>query len=368
MGWSEGLPRKATGDVDAPADEQGGVQTPDVDLPPPPSVESPTLPPPASTADVPVPPPPQQRSWETAAPPPQQAASQEGWRQRHPLLTGGLAIIGLLFVLGIVTSALGNGGGGSGNAGDGGGSGGVVKDEGSGETFTRKNYGVLVANPNEHAGAKVDVTGQLLDNPEGQGNEVAFQMWADPVKIDWNAIVRTDRSALKFGTDDYVHVNGTVLGEMEGENAMGGMVSAVEVEADEVERVDAMAAVDPTQKTVEVVQPRGADGFSVTLNKVEFGLKHTRVYLTARNDSVKAAKFDFYASKIIQGGNRIGQNDPFDYHLPKPKPGLQPGEETEGVVIFGHADPSRPLQVSLAWEHGGFMAPRPEPLVFAVTP
>src|SRR5215203_5234468 len=64
MGWSEGLPRKATGDVDAPADEQGGVRTPDVDLPPPPTVESPTLSPPASTADVPVPPPTQQRSWE----------------------------------------------------------------------------------------------------------------------------------------------------------------------------------------------------------------------------------------------------------------------------------------------------------------
>jgi hypothetical protein len=135
-----------------------------------------------------------------------------------------------------------------------------------------------------------------------------------------------------------------------------------------VERVEAMAAVDPTQKTVEVDQTRGSEGFYVKLKKVEFGPKHTRVYLTARNDSDKAAKFDFYSSKIIQGGDRVGQNDPFDYNLPKPKPGLQPGEETEGVVIFGHADPSQPFQVSFAWEHGGFMADRPEPLVFEVAP
>jgi hypothetical protein len=128
---------------------------------------------------------------------------------------------------------------------------------------------VLVANPNEHVGAKVDITGQLLDNPENQGNDVAFQMWADPVKIDWSTIVRTDRSALKFRTDDYVHVSGTVLGEMEGQNAFGGTVSAVEVEADNVERVGAMAAVDPTQKTVEVGQTRSSsEGFSVTLKRL----------------------------------------------------------------------------------------------------
>jgi hypothetical protein len=116
------------------------------------------------------------------------------------------------------------------------------------------------------------------------------------------------------------------------------------------------------------LRDRGSEGFSVTLKKVEFGPKHTRVCLTARNDSEKAAKFDFYGSKLIQDGKRVGQNDPFDYHLPKPKPGLQPGEETEGAVIFGHADPSQPLQVSFAWEHGGFMAGRCEPLVLEVAP
>jgi hypothetical protein len=97
-------------------------------------------------------------------------------------------------------------------------------------------------------------------------------------------------------------------------------------------------------------------------------MKHTRVYLTARNDGAKVAKLDFYGSKIIQNSNRVGQNDPYDYNLPKPQAGLQPGEQTEGAVIFGRADPSQPLQVSFAWQYGGFMAPKPEPLVFAVTP
>jgi hypothetical protein len=49
MGWSESLPRKAEGEACAPTEEQV-VQTPEVELPPPPTVESPTLP--ASTPDL----------------------------------------------------------------------------------------------------------------------------------------------------------------------------------------------------------------------------------------------------------------------------------------------------------------------------
>src|SRR5829696_7453985 len=43
MGWSESLPRKAEGEAGVWADEQGSMQTPEVELPPPPIVESPTL-------------------------------------------------------------------------------------------------------------------------------------------------------------------------------------------------------------------------------------------------------------------------------------------------------------------------------------
>jgi hypothetical protein len=290
------------------------------------------------------------------------------------------AVVGLLlvFLIGAVIIALAGGGGGEGASG-GEGSGGDASEDAQGaagedqysgevETFTRENYGMLVANPDEHVGAEVDITGQLLDSPESQGNEVAFQMWADPVKVEWNTLVRTDQEALGLGSDAYVHVRGTVLGTFEGENAFGGAVNAVEVEADEVERAEAVDAIDPTIKTVEVGQTRSSEGFSVTLQRLEFGPRNTRAYVTARNDGYKAAKFDLDRSNIVQGSDRAGQTDPYDYNLPKPKPNLKPGEQTEGVVIFGRTDPSKPLQVTFAWERGGFTGGRTEPLVFEVAP
>lgn len=262
------------------------------------------------------------------------------------------------------------GGGGAGSASDPEGEPGASEDQYSGDvdTFTRENYGILVANPNEHRGARVNVTGQLLDGPEKRGSEVAFQMWADPVKVDWNTLVRTGEESLGLRSDDYVRVTGTVLGAFKGENAFGGGVSAVEIDAEEVERVEAVEAVDPTQETVEVGQTQGSEGFSVTLQRLEFGRRHTRAFISARNEGEKTARLDLYRAKITQGEDRAGQTDPYEYNMPKPKAGLPTGESTEGVVIFGHADPTQPLQLSFAWERGGYMSDKPEPLVFDVDP
>ena len=239
------------------------------------------------------------------------------------------------------------------------------------ETFTRQNYGVLAANPEEHEGAEVDITGQLLDGPENQGDVAAFQMFVDPVHSEWNTLVRAEARPLVLGlrSDDYVRVHGTVAGEFEGENAFGGTVTAVGVDADEVERVEAVEAIDPTQKTVMVRQSRTSpEGFSVTLERLEFGRKHTRAFVVVRNNGQKGARLDLDRSKIVQGGDRIGQTDPYDYNLPKPKPGIKPGEQSEGAIIFRHADPSEALQVSFAWESGGYLAKTPAPIVFEASP
>lgn len=155
---------------------------------------------------------------------------------------------------------------------------------------------------------------------------------------------------------------------MEGENAFGGTVSAVEVDADKVERVEGVDAIDPTKKTLTVGKTVENEGFSLTLQKLEFGTKHARAYISARNDGEKTVKLDFNRSKITRGDDRFGNRDPYDYHLDKPKGGLPTGVQTEGWVIFGCPDTSKPFQVAFNWERGGFMAKEPDPLVLQVAP
>ena len=71
-------------------------------------------------------------------------------------------------------------------------------------------------------------------------------MFVDPENGEFNTAVLAQGTDHGLQTDDYVHVVGTVQGSMEGENAFGGTVTAVAVEASKVEPVSAIAVVDPT--------------------------------------------------------------------------------------------------------------------------
>lgn len=106
----------------------------------------------------------------------------------------------------------------------------------------------------------MDVTGQLLERPEDYEDELAFQMFVDIENVDWNTIVYTDQTNLDLNTDDYVRVQGEVLGAFEGENAFGGGITAPSVQASKVSIVSAGQAIDPAEKVVEVDQTLAKSG------------------------------------------------------------------------------------------------------------
>ena len=139
---------------------------------------------------------------------------------------GCLTIVGLLIVLVIVAAAFGSGdetaGGGNGGGGGQASDQDPVEAEDSGEIFTSENYPELVSDPESHEGAKVDVTGQIFTAPEIVEGNTAFQMYAGPENLEWNTAVLIQGDDPGLEVDDYVHVVGTVAGEMEGENMMGG--------------------------------------------------------------------------------------------------------------------------------------------------
>lgn len=177
----------------------------------------------------------------------------------------------------------------------------------------------------------------------------------------------TEDPAPDLKTDDYVRVKGTVEGTFEGENLFGGTATAPEVRAESVEVVDA-TALDPARKTVEVGRPKEDNGFSVTVEKVEFGEETTRIYVKARNGTDQPASLFTYDARIVQGSRQIDANeDAYEYSSLEPQSDLEPGVETEGILTFGPADPSAPLRIRLEWYSENYEI-NTEPVVFKVQP
>ncbi len=276
--------------------------------------------------------------------------------------------VGCLAVLGSGEGSSPSGqSGGSDNAGEGDGAAPAREEAGtSDEKFTQENYAELISDPEAHEGAAVDITGQIFTAPELVEGDTAFQMFADPENSEWNTAVWTEGSDNDLEIDDYVHVVGTVVGEMEGENMMGGTVTAVMVQADEVDVVSGVEAVDPTQKTIQVGRALSDQGFSIKLKKIEFGEDTTRVYVSVYNGTGTGASFYEYDAKILQGSRQFDQETTFDYEVKAPQTDLRPGVRTDGVVTFGKVNPSQPLQVRFEWYSDNYNVTA-KPIVFQVT-
>jgi hypothetical protein len=238
----------------------------------------------------------------------------------------------------------------------------------SGQTFTKENYGELVADPQGNRGAQVDITGKVFTDPEVSGNRAFMQIYADPKNSEWRTVVRADADAADLNRDDYVRVKGSVGGQFEGENAFGAKRQAVEVQADSVDSVDPAEALDPAQSILQVGQKRENQGFSATVDRIEFGEETTRVDLTVRNNTGYKIRFFTHNAKIVQGSKQV---DPDRYSLrfdiPEPQSDLNPSVETEGVVVFGPVDPSAPFTIELDWSSRGREV-RAQPLIFEISP
>lgn len=192
----------------------------------------------------------------------------------------------------------------------------------------------LYTNPKELKNHCVEIVGRVFIEPEYQDGIAGLQIWADPEKSEKNTIIYVNSENLDVKEGDYVKVVGIVGEVLEGENSFGGSVSAPTVHAREFEKISYKDAVSPAIKTVDVNQTKTQYGYSVTVQKIEFAEKETRVYIKVENKgSDKFSLYSFY-SVISQEGKQFKEQDNWDANYPKIDTDLLKGNYTEGVIAF----------------------------------
>lgn len=218
-------------------------------------------------------------------------------------------------------------------------------------SFDNQNFDVLVSDPESWTGAEALFVGQVF-TVERDSDGVYLQVYADPKNYEWNTVVLYGDPNFEVAQDDFVQVEGVVRGSFEGENALGGTVSAPLVDATRVEVVPATAAAAPASRTLR----RKVDnqyGITLQVKKVEFSDNETRVFVALSNRS--GAKFNFYSySALAISGGRQVESTFSDIEYPEIADTIQTGARSSGVIVFPKMNPRKKLTLTFEGNSDNF--------------
>lgn len=201
--------------------------------------------------------------------------------------------------------------------------------------LTESEIKQMYSDPSKFIDRQLELTGQVFTAPEYDEDGVYFQMWGDPENWDLNTIVAYPDPEMELEEDEYVRITGYVASAYEGENMMGGKISAPMITADTVEIVSYIDAVSPTLHTA-AAETNSIDqyGYVVTIEKAELAESETRVYVTITNNGKETFGLRQYSSKIIQNGKQYEHETNFSADYPEVQDDLSVGVTTEGIITF----------------------------------
>lgn len=202
------------------------------------------------------------------------------------------------------------------------------------EYLTESEISDMYNNPDKYKDRKIKISGKIFTAPEIDGDSVAFQMWSDAVNSDLNTVVYGNTD-IELNTDDFVTVDGIVEEAYEGENILGGNVTAPTIKATKIEKIEPQDLLAPTTKELT------PDNLSInqnnvvfTVEKIQFAKKETRVFLKIENNSGSEYSFYSFDARIVQNGNQYDYEENFDANYKEINSDILNGVTVDGILTF----------------------------------
>ncbi|GGG15960.1 hypothetical protein GCM10007425_07830 [Lysinibacillus alkalisoli] len=208
------------------------------------------------------------------------------------------------------------------------------KNEKSAGKITEDDITKLYTSPKKFKGYEYEFVGKLLGEPEQDDEGTYLQIYADPQNYEKNTIVAIKDPTLKIKEDDYVRVKGTIEDTFEGENMLGGKVTAPMVLASSVKVIDYAEALAPTLKEIKVEKEINQNDFIVKVEKIEFAKPHTRVFFTIDNKTNDKISFYTFNTKLIHQGKQLEEDTDYDANYPELQSELLPGVSSTGIITY----------------------------------
>lgn len=218
------------------------------------------------------------------------------------------------------------------------------------EYISESDIANLFSDPESYEGKYVKLSGKIFNGPDTSDDYVAYQAWHDVQNSNNDFVFGMENPEEDFNVDDYVIVDGQIVGTFEGTNAFGTSIECPQINAVTIEKQSYMEAIVPT---INEITPENAvseqNGITLKVDKIEFAEQETRVYLTATNASSDKFSFSVYDIKITQNGQQISQDDDsmsrYEGEYPELDYEILPNASSTGVLVFPTIDSSASFQI-----------------------
>ena len=190
----------------------------------------------------------------------------------------------------------------------------------------------VYTNAAKYKGYYINIKGQVFQVVGDDGNSKSIQVWLDPETCEQNIIIHyTSGIALKQG--DYISCSGYIDSVEKYKNTFGATMYAPVVRSSDLTQTTYIDVMAPTTATIT---PENLNqekyGYSISVDKVEFSKKETRVYLTAKNNG--SAKLYFGDAVIVQDGKQYEEINNFEAEYTEVPFEIVKGVSSSGIVLF----------------------------------
>jgi hypothetical protein len=223
--------------------------------------------------------------------------------------------------------------------------------------LTQEEVARWTAGGADFVGREATVTGKVF-NIDHDGDNHVYQINADPENYDGNTLVYFEGADPGINKNDYIRATGIVQKDMSYENAFGATMSAPLLAATQVEKSTYQDIVSPTIASIDPQLACVANGYTVTMNRVEFAENETRVYVSLVNNGAGRLRIYDHNAVIIQDGKQYNTQTNYQADYPSINNEVAVGASLDGVICFPAIE-QHSFQLQLRgssdnWEVDGF--------------
>lgn len=215
------------------------------------------------------------------------------------------------------------------------------------DTLTNSNYNAISTNPNQYKDRWTKFSGEII-TVETSGDITAVQL--NLADLEFGKIVIayfTGWDSKQFIKGDCLAIEGKIQGTVEGQNAFRATLSYPTMTGEKAAKLSCLDAKYPASRTLMGPVVQQAGNVVVTVKKVEFAEKHTRVNISIKNlNSDRKVTFYNFNSYIVDGQNQYKSQSGFLYGTNDIDSTILPGIVEQGYLFFDPA-PQKPFKLLL---------------------